>query len=237
MSTRTDQLDEFYRLIDEHRARLHGGRIIADASDGDGWPRSGVYFFFEPGEFRSDGKTPRVVRVGTHALALGSRSTLWGRLRQHRGSVGGRSPGGGNHRGSVFRLHVGAALLADAKWPAEVRSTWGQRANAPRQVRDAELGLERAVSAHIGRMSVLWVEVDDPPGPFSDRGLIERGAIALLSNARDQTTDPPSDEWLGRHSPNQAIRASGLWNIRHIVDPPEPRFLEVLAQRMTGDHG
>jgi hypothetical protein len=67
-----------------------------------------VYFFFEDGEVRADGGL-RLVRVGTHALTATSKATLWGRLRQNRGQVGGRSPGGGNHRGSVFRRHVGAA--------------------------------------------------------------------------------------------------------------------------------
>ena len=37
----------------------------------------------------------------------GSTSTLPGRLRQHRGVT---SSGGGNHRGSVFRQHVGRCL-------------------------------------------------------------------------------------------------------------------------------
>jgi len=54
----------------------------------------------------SDGN--RVVRVGTHGLKTGSTSTLWGRVHQHRDT----REGGGNHRGSVFRLHVGQALAA-----------------------------------------------------------------------------------------------------------------------------
>jgi hypothetical protein len=33
---------------------------------------------------------------------------LWGRLSQHRGYIKG---GGGNHRGSIFRLIVGASLI------------------------------------------------------------------------------------------------------------------------------
>ena len=74
-------------------------------------PRRGVYFFFEPGELREDGRTPRVVRVGTHAVSAGSRTTLWTRLRDHRGHVIGRHVGGGNHRASIFRRHVGSALL------------------------------------------------------------------------------------------------------------------------------
>ncbi len=73
------------------------------------WPQRGVYFFRETGETRTDtGEGQRIVRVGTHALKSGARSTLWGRLSQHRGNASG---GGGNHRGSIFRKIVGAATV------------------------------------------------------------------------------------------------------------------------------
>ncbi len=59
-------------------------------------------------EMRSDhGSGLRVVRVGTHAVTTTSRTTLWNRLSQHRGVA---KTGGGNHRGSIFRLIVGTAL-------------------------------------------------------------------------------------------------------------------------------
>ena len=45
----------------------HGWRTLRDARGTDGWPRHGVYFFYESGEVRADGRD-RVVRVGTHAL-------------------------------------------------------------------------------------------------------------------------------------------------------------------------
>jgi hypothetical protein len=102
--------DQIYRLLHELAQRERGLRRLVDAPAKDGWPRLGVYFFFEDGEVRANGSL-RVVRVGTHALTATSKATLWGRLRQHRGQVGGRSPGGGNHRASVFRRHVGAALI------------------------------------------------------------------------------------------------------------------------------
>ena len=121
---RREHLDHFYELLGE----LEGGL---------GWPKRGVYFFFEPGELREDGRTPRGDRVGTHGLKAGSRSTLWGRLRQHRGSLGGELAGGGNHRGSVFRLHVGSALLRreglESRYP-----TWGVGSLASRIVRAHE---------------------------------------------------------------------------------------------------
>jgi hypothetical protein len=111
--------DRFYTLL----AALaeHVGRPpLRDCSAADGRPSHGVYFFFEDGEIRADGRTPRVVRVGTHALTKQSRTTLWDRLRQHRGTLAGQHSGGGNHRGSIFRLHVGTALLNSQTWPPEI---------------------------------------------------------------------------------------------------------------------
>jgi hypothetical protein len=188
-----------------------------------GWPARGVYFFFEPGETRADG-SPRVVRVGTHGLKVGSKSTLLGRLSQHRG----RASGTGNHRGSVFRLHVGAALIA--RGDVEAVGTWGQRSSAPRDVREAEVPVELAVSAHLATMSVLWVPVDDEPGASSDRGRIEAGAIAALSRLSNPAADPPSAAWLGHHAARPAIRASGLWNVNHVDGPLRQDFVTVLAR-------
>jgi hypothetical protein len=102
--------DRFYHLLDALAKHEEGPRRLRDCTGADGWPRHGVYFFYEDGEARADG-SPRVVRVGTHALTATSGTTLWGRLRQHRGRVGGRNPGGGNHRASIFRGHVGTALI------------------------------------------------------------------------------------------------------------------------------
>lgn len=99
----------FYDLLAALERKLGGKRLLANCDGRMDWPPRGVYFFFEPGENRThSGESPRVVRVGTHALASGSRTTLWNRLSQHQGV---RKSGGGNHRGSIFRLHVGTALI------------------------------------------------------------------------------------------------------------------------------
>jgi hypothetical protein len=68
-----------------------------------------------------------VVRVGTHALTAASSATLWDRLRQHRGHLGGRDPGSGNHRASVFRRHVGAALIGRDGQPPGLLASWLDR--------------------------------------------------------------------------------------------------------------
>jgi len=53
-------------------------------------------FLSRRGEFRSDGSTPRVVRIGTHAVSANSQTTLRTRLSQHRGSLKGSYSGGGS---------------------------------------------------------------------------------------------------------------------------------------------
>src|SRR5882757_8040601 len=116
--------------MDELARRTGGRHRLSGCSGRMEWPPRGVYFFMEPGEVRREsGAGPRIVRVGTHALKDGSRTKLWTRLAQHKG----QRSGGGNHRGSIFRLIVGAALLTDEPEPCV---TWGQGNNAARAIRE-----------------------------------------------------------------------------------------------------
>ena len=194
----------------------------------------GVYFFFEPGELREGSGEMRVVRVGTHALQAKSQTTLWTRLSQHRGSRAGRRPGGGNHRGSIFRLLVGTALIGKGVPEAEsAKATWGHGSTPPPGAADREYPLERKVSQIIGSMPFIWLAVDDAPGPDSDRGMIERNAIALLSNRSGCAIDPASCDWLGRSCDRRLVRESGLWNSNHVDDRYDSRFLDVMERHAT----
>lgn len=222
----TDQLrectDRFYLLLDRLSDRVGGARLLRN-STAAGWPTQGVYFFYEDGETRANGG-PRVVRVGTHALTATSRTTLWKRLAQHRGRVGGSRAGGGNHRASIFRHHVGTALLAVGDWPDDLAHSWRDR-QADRFARLAEYPLERAVSEYIGAMPLLWL-------PVFDRGLrasVERNSIALLSS-RAGGIDQPTDGWLGRHADSDKIRTSGLWNVNHVDEPYKASYLGLLER-------
>lgn len=230
---RLHDLGRFYGLLSELESRLGGKRCLSDCSGRMQWPTRGVYFFFEPGEHRTDsGSGPRVVRVGTHALTASSKSTLWGRLSQHRGT-GKRA--GGNHRGSIFRLLVGEALKSRARqshppsWgvggdPGKAATQFGCTRE---EVKVHEQELEASVSRYIGAMPFLWVPIDDAPGPDSKRGLIERNSIALLSNWEKAPLDPPSASWLGSFSLHERVRKSGLWNNNHVEETYNPIFLGV----------
>ena len=219
-------LNRFYDILDNLDERI-ARRRLHECHGRMSWPHRGVYFFFEGGEFCSDGTTPRVVRVGTHAVSAGSKTTLWNRLSTHRGT---RS-GGGNHRGSIFRLWVGTALLKANENLNPKPTTWGQGSSAKRPVRDCEAHVEQAVSAYIGSMPFLWVVADDEPGKDSIRSVIEKNALALLSCSSEtgETADRPSATWLGHHCPNDTLRRSGLWNVRDVDGRYDPMFLDLLA--------
>ena len=177
------------------------------------------------------------MRIGTHALNAGSGSSLWGRLSQHRGTAGG----GGNHRGSIFRLLIGVALAR--REGTALPPSWGigsdrgaasKRLEVDREaIESSEVGLEASVSDYIGGMPFLWLEIGDEPGPTSERGVVERNAIGLLSAAMSSTPDPASASWLGQYSDRARVRGSGLWNNNHVDEVYAPSFLDALEQYMT----
>ena len=224
--SRVEDTMTFYTLLQELEPSIGGKRTLADCHGRMDWPKRGVYFFFEPGENRSgSGNGSRVVRVGTHAIKGKADTTLWSRLRQHKGTL---RPPGGNHRGSVFRKLVGEAMIR-RDGLTEGSDTWGRGNTAPRGVSEAERPMEMKVSRYIGAMPFLFVPILDAPGPDSKRGYIERNAIALLSGYNTAVADTPSPQWLGFHSSRERVRRSGLWNNDHVNEDYSPEFLNVLA--------
>lgn len=224
--TPKEDILRFYELIDELTAKHGGIRKLRDCSASLDWPKRGVYFFFEPGEVCSfDQERLRVVRVGTHAITAGARRTLWSRLRQHKGTVIGY----GNHRASVFRKHVGNAMINSQQTETPV-TTWNNRSKPSGEALQLELTLEHAVTKHIGEMPFTWLEVDDDPSPASMRAYIERCSIALLSTAAAHDMCKPSTDWLGMCSPAETIRVCGLWNVEYVGSKHDACFLDKLER-------
>ena len=223
-------LDSFYEMLYELVDHF-GLRTLGTHGSDAGWCERGVYFFFEPGEERSSSASgPRVTRVGTHAIVAHSKTHLWNRLSTHRGVI---SHGGGNHRGSVFRLLVGDALIARDKHLG--LEYWGLKRSAPKEMTLADKDLEREhekrVSEYIRKMPLTFLPVLDSPSRFSHRLYIERNSTALpqqfsLQGSRDKL-DPPSQNWLGNYSTHPAIRGSGLWNDDHVTATYDPEFLRM----------
>lgn len=211
---RRNDIERFYKILKDLQGKV-GLRKLSKCDGRMQWPQRGVYFFFEDGELRNNGLDARVVRVGTHAVNQGSRTTLWSRLKGHKGT----NAGGGNHRGSIFRLHVGSAIIKNERIDCP---TWGSRTKN----RALELPLELRVSQYIGNMPFTWVEADDVPGANSGRAYLERNSIALLSNLEKDPIDSSSDQWLGLSADRVVIGQSSLWNVNHVGDDYDPAFLD-----------
>ena len=234
--TRYDDLDHLYSLLDDLEATVGGKRRLGNCDGRMNWPDRGIYFFFHPEGTRESTDQLRLTRIGTHAVSEGSSTSLWDRLRTHRGAQRGSYEGGGNHRGSVFRKRVGEALIERHGLQDEYPE-WGVGSSAGSELRVEELELERRVSDYLRELPFLWVDVDDEPSSESDRAYLERNAIALVSNLGKQSIDARDEEWLGYESPVADIRKSGLWNIDHVDEEYCAEFLETFAgyvERMPG---
>lgn len=218
---------EFAQLMRRLWVAQGGGRRIEETNGRLPWPGRGVYFILEADRGLGGGRMPRVVRIGTHAVSQGSRTSLWDRLSTHRGTAGGT----GSHRSSIFRLHVGRAWARhtpSSVWP----SSWALGQSAPREIRDTEEGLEREVSKIIGEMRVIWLNVPDEPGPASERAYLERNAIGLLSRIGLLNAIGLPD-WLGRESADWRIATSGLWNLNHVFAKPDAMFTRRMAKAVS----
>ena len=233
--SRQDDLDYFYELLDDLKDRLGGTRKLKNCDGYMDWPDRGVYFFLEPGETRGSTDQARVTRVGTHAVSEGSTTSLWNRLKGHYGTgIGSENhPHGGSHRGSVYRKRVGEAIIEKYDlhddYP-EWDKRWSGIERERSEVRDEEYIMERRVSTYIREQPFLWVEVDDEPGPDSDRAYLEQNAIALLSNYDKPTLDARDDGWLGKYSRSREIRESGLWNVNHVDEEYDRDSSEILGE-------
>ena len=214
MATRIRDLDRLYSWIEAERA---AGRVFPFANlSVSAVPKRGVYIFLDPSERNFRRTAPRVVRIGTHAVSAGSQASLRDRLRTHLGPFNEI----GNHRGSIFRLHVGRAML-ESKLGHSCLRTWGLGQNAGPETKVLERAHEIAVSRYLKRLHVVLLDIDDEPSKDSRRARAEMQLIALFSDTL-RPIDFPASEWLGLNSPVESIRQSGLWNIRGIGERYDP---------------
>ena len=156
-------------------------------------PLNGIYFFFEDGEsYEKDGvKLERIVRVGTHREQGNFRRRIWYHYN-------------GNKNGSVFRKHLGGALIARDD-PSDKRLSQWLAQDTPTYPEIEEL-VSRILR---NRFHFRYVMVDDP----DERLRLEECLIATLAGCQ---SCKPSSNWLGRYAKDEKIRLSGLWNSQHV---------------------
>ena len=153
----------------------------------------GVYIVYERGETYHG--YARVVHVGAH--------TSPGRLKQRLMDHFQRE----DRNASILRRNIGRALLNRAKDPyLDIWSLDTSRyPNRDREQSRTQRQVEQDVSAYM-RVNMAFSVI--PMAPTEARLRLKAAIIATLHQAEDFA---PSDGWLGQHSPEQAIRESGLW--------------------------
>ena len=137
----------------------------------------------------------RVTYVGTHT----SPSRLQGRLLDHFVRD--------NHDGSILRKNVGKAILNACHDP--YLAVWAidtsKSQNRGLMNKEKNAVIEQQVTTYLQEnFSFTIFPVDDK----DERIRIKEAIIATLNAA---PTFVPGTEWLGLHSPESQIRASGLW--------------------------
>ena len=156
-------------------------------------PSNGIYFFYEKGEVCGhDSTKPRIVRVGTHRdgnfrsrigdhFLLNERKMVF--TREH------PRP----HDRSIFRCHVGAALLHKARdsylsvW--EMNLTTREKRDAYRHLRDIdkEVTIEREVTQMLRQnFSFKFIEIGDQMQRMGSQGLSQH----LLERCQDVRSVP-----------------------------------------------
>jgi hypothetical protein len=184
-------------------------------------PQNGIYILFERGEKAHGGD--RIVRVGSHR----GDDRLISRLDEHYINE--------NKDRSIFRKNIGRALLTKNgdkfldKWNMD-RTTRKAKENYWSQSdSDKQAIVESKVTAVIRTnfsFSLIQMNLGE------NRKLYESRIIATLAQCSECK---PSDNWLGRYSPVEKIRVSGLWNVQHVggetLNQKEFMFLQEMLQK------
>lgn len=206
-------------------------------------PENGIYFLYEEGESCSHQTAKqRIVRVGTHRDGnFRSRLAEHFLLNERKMAFTRDQPA--PHERSIFRKHIGRALLNKAQDPYisvwDIDFTKRKTRDANRHLRD--IGKEAAIEREVTQIlrenfSFRFVEMADQIQRMGHQGL-ERPLIGTLASC---PLCGPSSGWLGRYSPNVQIRESGLWLIQHLkaapLSPPQMELITtaIESRRKTG---
>jgi hypothetical protein len=250
LASQPQPYQEFHRALGRLADQTGGPWTLGEVSGQWNWPERGIYIFLNADSHRVAETVSQayVTRIGTVGDCAGSSSTLWSRLRAHRGNTRGDYAGGGNHRGSVFRRHVGEALI-EAEGLHDQYPHWGKtHAQLPdgmetTALRQQEHSLEQQVSQRIRSLPFLVVDVPGEPGPQSSRATLERNLIALVAQLRLRDPSLKRGCELQQQSPTPAIARSELWNVNHVnelfqSDTPRQfaEYVEQTASPVPGDN-
>ncbi len=165
-------------------------------------PKNGIYILFEKNEKCHD--LDRIVRIGTHT----GNNQLQSRLKQHFINE--------NKDRSIFRKNIGRAILNQnndpflKKWELDLTTREAKAKYSADIDFTYQKSIEKQVSAYIqNHFSFVVFEVESK----EERLSLEAKIISTVSNCQGCS---PSPNWLGKHSPKDKIRESGLWLVNEL---------------------
>lgn len=209
--------------------------MIRDPFSLEDLPENGIYFFYEEGERWGHGAgKPRIVRIGSHRgqANLRSRISETYLLDEEKLSFGADKPKPADR--SIFRKNLGRALLNRRR--DEYLRVWDidftLRANKDEVTHLRDVLKERQLEQEISRLlrdrfSFRAIAVDDR----TQRTQLEKHLIGTVA---DCTRCSPSDEWLGRRSPQKKIGHGNLWQVQNLkADPLGAREKEAVLRAIN----
>lgn len=185
-------------------------------------PLNGIYVLFETGELAHG--TNRIVRVGTHT----GNDQLPSRLEEHFIRE--------NKDRSIFRKNIGRAILNRdddpflAQWELDLTTRAARQEYATAVDLKKQESVERRVTQYIqGHFRFMVFRVDDKEERLNWESKIV-STVSLCDECR------PSSAWLGRCSPRERIRHSGLWQVNQLYKQPlSEGAYDVLKRAVMGD--
>ncbi len=165
----------------------------------------GLCFFYEQGETSRHAPEGRIVRVGNHPQSAGN---LVPRLRYHYTQ---------SKNSSVFRRYLGGALMRaedphhPCLAPAPGKGHWEkQKGKCCHLCQPVEQSVSCLLKA---RFRFRCVSIADR----TKRNRFEKALIASLAGC---PVCRPSHAWLGLHAYPDAVRCTGMWNVRGVGSEP-----------------
>jgi hypothetical protein len=182
-------------------------------------PDNGIYFFYENGEIWNHGSNKlRIVRVGTHKDG-NFKSRIKGHYLLNETRMNFTSLMPPPHDTSILRKNIGRVLLNMTKdeylniWNLVFMKKEYRIKNA--QLRD--IPKEKKIESEISRIlrenfSFRFIIIENQQDRMGSTGL-ESSLIGTIASC---TYCKASKNWLGKYSPIEKIRQSGLWQVQHL---------------------
>ena len=200
---RFKRIARFYHYLDQFKNK--NGGLYSFRDDLNDLPDSGVEFYFENKEFRTESNKLRVVRIGAS-------NRIRNRLKEHISN---------NAEKSVFRRHIGRALLNRQEESQNISNI------------DSLID-ENEISKYLGsniRFLILPVEVKATRKMIKNTAISLLSNYSTYDEVNPPTDEWLGNDSIDTDGyPYLEIRNSGLWNKKHVKSTNVDRQEEFLRE-------